>query len=347
MSTAQAVTPANVNPEKVMRYMWGYAPPLIIEAALKNKVFEVLTAGPLTVRETSRATGASERGLISIMNALVGLELLTKDDSRYALTPESAAFLVKGKSSYLGGMLGHTSTQLLPKWLDIENVVRSGKPAAHVNNPAEGPAFFEKFVADLFPFNYPAAVAGAEALGITRATAPVRVLDLAAGSGVWSIAIAQRSPKVSVAAVDWPDVLPVTRATVSRFGLSDRFSYIAGDLAEASFGDGYDIATLGHTLHSEGPERSKRLLRKTFHALEPGGTILIAEFLVDEERQKNLTGLLFDVNMLVNTAAGQTYSFGEIRALLEDAGFTNARLIPAPGPSPLIFANKPAERSRG
>lgn len=333
--------PAAVTPEKVMRYVWGYAPPLILEAAVRTGVFDTLRDGSKTASQVSEATGASLRGITSIMNALAGLELLEKNGDSFSLTPESRAFLLKDAPGYLGGMIGHISSQLIPKWLDIENIVRTGRPSATVNSPAEGSAFFEKFVSALFPFNYGAASAVAEPLGVANATGPVRVLDLAAGSGVWGIAIAQKSPHVTVTAVDWPGVLEITKKTAAQFGLANRFNYIAGDLADVNFGRGYNIATLGHILHSEGPERSKSLLRKVFHALAPGGTIVIAEFLVDPDRKANTMGLIFDVNMLVNTERGGTYTFEEIREWLGEAGFVKAGLVPAPGPSPLIFADKP------
>jgi len=339
MSTASAPSP--ITPEKIMRYAWGYAPPLIIEAAVANKVFDAINEGAATVAEVSRATGASERGLASIMNALTGLELLTKDGDTYALTPDSAMFLVSTKPSWIGGMMEHMSSQLIPKWLDIGDVVRRGQPSARVDQSADGTGFFERLVGALFPFNYPSAGVAAQALDVANATTPVKVLDLAAGSGVWGIAIAQRSPHVTVTAVDWPGVIDITRQTAAKFGLAGRFSFIAGDLADVDFGTGHNVATLGHILHSEGIERSKVLLKKTFDALAPGGTIVIAEFLVDTERRSNVMGLLFDVNMLVNTSAGGTYSFEEIRGWLEDVGFTKAGLVPAPGPSPLIFADKP------
>jgi hypothetical protein len=340
-TAAHSTVGAGVTPEKVMRYAWGYAPPLIIEAAIRNKVFDTLSHGPLTVAEVGIATGASERGLTSIMNALVGLELLTKDGSTYALAPESAAFLVTGKPAFLGAMLSHASSQMIPRWLDIAEVVRTGIPSEQVDEPVAGTAFFGKLVGALFPVNYPSAAVAAQTLDVASATGPVRVLDLAAGSGVWGIALAQRSPYVTVTAVDWPYIVDITRQTATDLGLSDRFSYVAGDLAVADFGAGHDVALLGHILHSEGAQRSQALLKKTFQAMAPGGTIVIAEFLVDAERQSNVSGLLFDVNMLVNTATGGTFSFEEIRGWLEDAGFVRAGLVPAPGPSPLIFADKP------
>jgi 3-hydroxy-5-methyl-1-naphthoate 3-O-methyltransferase len=158
---------------------------------------------------------------------------------------------------------------------------------------------------------------------------------------VWGIAMAQGSEKVSVTAVDWPEVIPVTRKTVTRFGVADRFSFVEGDLLQVDFGRGHNLATLGHILHSEGRERSRALLKKTFQALAPGGTISIAEFLVNADRTGPLNALFFAVNMLVNTDTGDTYSFEEISSWLEAAGFTDARKLDAPGPSPLILATKP------
>jgi precorrin-6B methylase 2 len=325
-----------------MQMAWGYAPPLIIEAAIRNKVFDVLDGGAKTAAEVASATGASVRGLRILMNALTGLELLTKDTAgRYSLTPESSTFLVSTKPSYLGGFARHTSTQLIPKWLALTDIVRSGKPAGGVEDEETGAAFFEQFVEDIFPMSYPSAKLLAETLALPQTTKSVKVLDLAAGSGVWGIALAQSSPQVNVTAVDWPKVLTVTQNVVKRFGLSDRFQFVAGDLSTANFGTGYDIATLGHILHSEGKQAGIALLKKTFDALAPGGTIAIAEFLVDEERATSVMGLVFAVNMLVNTTDGDTFTFNEISGWLRDAGYTDVRSVDSPGPSPLILATKP------
>ena len=150
--------------------------------------------------------------------------------------------------------------------------------------------------------------------------------------------LAQKSPQVRVTAVDWAGVLPMTRRMVERFGLTDRYRFVAGDLLEADFGNGHNIATLGHILHSEGEKRSRALLKKTFDALAPGGTIAIQEFLVNDERTGPPQGLIFAVNMLVNTDEGDTYSFEEISGWLRDAGFEKARTVDSPGPSPIFFS---------
>lgn len=331
-----------VTPERIMQFAWGYIPPLAMEAAIRNHVFDVLDSGAMTLAEVAAATGASTRGLSAVMNALVGLELLAKDDSGlYSLTPESSLFLVRSKPSFQGGIILHTSEQLLPKFLNLNQIVATGKPANHVNQESDGGEFFRQFVVDIFPMSYPATQALAASLGLSAASAPVRVLDLAAGSGVWGIALAQSSAQVQVTAVDWPAVIPVTRATVAHFGLTDRFTFVEGDLKEADFGSEHNIATLGHILHSEGKERSQTLLAKTFLSLAPGGLIAIAEFLVNADRTGPLNGLTFAINMLVNTECGDTFSFEEISAWLVEAGFINPRTIPTHGPSPLILATKP------
>jgi 2-polyprenyl-3-methyl-5-hydroxy-6-metoxy-1,4-benzoquinol methylase len=170
----------------------------------------------------------------------------------------------------------------------------------------------------------------------------VSVLDLAAGSGVWSIALAQHSPQVRVTAIDWPGIIAITQKVTARHGVADRYAFVAGDLHDADFGQGHAIAILGHILHSEGEERSQGLLRKTFDALAPGGTIAIAEILVDAERRAAVPALIFAVNMLVNSDQGDTFTFDEIRSWLHDAGFERVRTVEAPGLAPLlILATKP------
>src|SRR6202044_1747904 len=158
-----------------------FVPTLVLESAIKHRVFDVLDAGPKTIKETAAATGASERGLRTIMNVLVGLNFLAKQDGdKYSLTPESAAFLVSTKPSFQGGILRHASSQLIPKWLAINEVVATGKPTHSVNQEGDGSEFFKEFVVDIFPMSYPSAQALAQSLNLNGQ--PTSVLDLAAGS---------------------------------------------------------------------------------------------------------------------------------------------------------------------
>jgi len=322
-----------VTPERLMQFGFAYAPPLIIAAAVSNKVFDSLDSGSKTVDQISKETGASVRGLRMLVNALVGLELLKKDrHQKYSLTPESAAFLVSNKPGALAGFFRLNVTQLVSKWLQLGDVVRTGRPAQAVNQEGEGTEFFSGLVENIIPMSYATAQTLADHLQLANAKNEVRVLDLAAGSGIWGIVLAQTSPRVRVTAVDWAGMIPTTKRITQKFGVGARFKFIEGDLLEADFGKDYNVATLGHILHSEGEERSRQLLKKT---------IAIAEWLVNDERTQPLPPLMFAVQMLVNTEKGDTFSFNEIKRWLEEAGFKKVRKLDAPGPSPLVLATKP------
>lgn len=331
-----------VTPDRLMQLAWGFAPPLLIEAAVRVDLFSALVDGPRSANELAAAIGCSRRGTRVLADALVGLGLLEHRGDGFALTPESCAFLVPGKPTYQGGFFKRLTGHMVPKWLRLAEAVRTGAPVSAVNQEEVGAEFFAEFVEDLIPLSWPAAHALARHLGVPDAEGPVSVLDLACGSAVWSIAIARQCPRVRVTAVDWPAVIPTTRRVTERFGVAGQYSYVEGDLLEADFGSGHIAAVLGHILHSEGEARSRALLRKVHEALAPGGTIAIAEFLVNEERTGPLNGLIFAANMLVNTDCGDAYSAAEIGEWLEDAGFAQVRLLDAPGPSPLILATRPA-----
>src|SRR5689334_15498530 len=124
---------SNVTPERIMQMAWGYAPTLILEAAIRHRVFDELDHGPLTIGQLAKKTGASPRGLTAIANALVGLQFLSRRGERYGLTPESAAFLVSTKPTFQGALFRHQSEQIVPKWLELPKIVRTGKPATAVN----------------------------------------------------------------------------------------------------------------------------------------------------------------------------------------------------------------------
>jgi ubiquinone/menaquinone biosynthesis C-methylase UbiE len=333
-------TPA-VTPDRILQMMWGYAPPIILATAVRHRIFDVLETGPKTAAEIASLTGANERGVRPVVNALVGLQFLAKHGrDRYALTPESANFLVSGKPGYLGTMMQHVGHGLIPHWLELPDAVQHGLPVSPVNQEEQGAEFFEQLVVGLFALSHTAAQAVGKALNVGSAQRPLKILDIGAGSGVWGIGIAQQSPGSTITAVDRPNVLEVTKRFAAQHGMAEQFSYIPGDMQAVDFGTGYDVAILGHILHSEGERNSRELLKKIANALAPGGKIAIAEFLVNEERTGPPMGLFFAINMLVHTDEGDTFSFEEISRWLAEAGFTNPRKIDPGGPASVIVAQK-------
>lgn len=335
-----------LTPERLMQMAWGYAAPLMIETGVRHGIFDLLDQGPRTLDQIAQETGASRRGLTAVLNGLVGLHLLSRSGDRYGLASESAEFLVSSKPSYHGIFFRHISDQLIPTWLQLPEVVRTGEPARKIETSAESGDFFAKFVEAIFPLSFPAASKLGEHLDVSSAAEPLSILDIGAGSGVWGIALAKQSPQVRIHAVDWPQVLEVTRHVAARHGLAERLTTGEGDFFEADFGSNHHVATIGHILHSEGADRSRRLIKKVFDSLAAGGVIAIQEFLPNDERTGPPTALIFAVNMLVNTVEGDTFTFPEISSWLTEAGFTNPRLLHVPAVSPLILAEKPGTKAR-
>jgi SAM-dependent methyltransferase len=332
-------------PERLLQFTWGYAPLLIIEAAISQGVFEALNDSAMSVEALAARTGASPRGLRAILNALVGFELLEKQGDAFALTPESAAFLVPGQPGYHGGIFHHHVRQVLPRWLQLREAVATGRPAA-ARQGGSDEEHFARFVEALFAGNYGPARRLGEHLRIPSLKAPASVLDLGAGSGVWGIALAELSPQVTIHAVDYPKVLEVTRRVAARRGVASRLRTIAGDLFHADFGSGHSVAIIGHVLHSEGPGRSRELLAKTFQALAPEGTVVVCEFIPNDDRTGPPRPLIFAVNMLVHNEEGDTFTVPEMSAWLSEAGFVNIRLLDVSAASPLLLADKPPQKTK-
>jgi len=341
--TKSKTTKPPITPQRITELAWGFAYTLMLGAAVKNRFFDILDTGPKTIDDLAAAAQCSRRGTLSLVEALAAFGLLHRQRDRFALAPDSAAFLVANKPGYLGGLVEHFSAQLLDNWRQLPQVVRTGKPATMVDHEEAGAEFFSKFVEDLFHMGITAAESLAEQLTKKppKHTGQFKILDIAAGSGVWSIPIAQRIPNSHITAVDFAKVLPVTRKVAQRHDLADRLTTIEGDIQSVDFGQGFHIATLGHILHSEGQTKSRRLLKKVYDALAPGGIIAIAEFIPDDNRNGPTYPLLFSVNMLVNTENGDTFTFKQMSGWLKEIGFKKIKKISVPSPSPIVVATKP------
>src|SRR5213595_3218258 len=198
----KALKKDQVTPERLMQLGFAYAPPLIIGAAASNKVFDALATGPKTVEQVSMELAGSTRRPRSIKNALVGRELLRKTGDKYSLTPESEAFLVSNKPGTLAGFFPMNMKRLIPPWLKLDEIVRTGEPPEARNEEHPGTEFFTELVENIIPTSYGSAQALADHLKLAAAKQPIRVLDVAAGSGIWGIALAQKSPQVQVTAVE-------------------------------------------------------------------------------------------------------------------------------------------------
>ena len=329
-----------VTGEPIAESLWA---PLATQALITGTelgVFSLIAKRIRTSKDIARAAKASARGTRMLLDALVGLGYLNKKGDRYGLEPIADAFLVRGKLAYMGELV-ETIGMLHGRWDKLTESVRTGRPAAAVDVEEAGREFFPKLVSGLFSGGYNAARIAAESLSAKAKKSIKNVMDVAAGSGAWSIPFAQAIPAARVTVVDFPEVTPITRQFTQRFGVGGRYDYVEANLREADFGrNQFDLITLGHIIHSEGEKWGKKLIKKSYQALRPGGLLLIAEMVPDDKRSGPRIPLIFGLNMLLHTTEGDVFTMREYRQWLKDAGFKKVSSIQVPAPSPLILAVK-------
>ncbi|HLG14970.1 MAG TPA: methyltransferase [Blastocatellia bacterium] len=339
-ATSQPGAQEQVTPERIIQDLWAARSAQALVAGTDLDVFTHIASGKRSASEIARAARASLHGTRSLLDALAGLGYLTKDGNGYGLAPVSRRFLVRNSDAYMGAFVGETKL-VWSNWANLTEVVKSGRPVATVDTEAGGRDFFPKLVAAIFPISFGAARAAVAALPAKARKSIRSILDVAAGSAAWSLAFAQAIPDARVTVVDYREVTPIARQFAARFGLSDRYDYIEGNLRETDFGrNRYDLVILGHIIHSEGEKWGRKLIKKSARALKPGGMLLIAEMVPNDNRSGPALPLVFGLNMLLHTTDGDVFTMREYRQWLKEAGFRKVATIDAPAPSPLILATK-------
>jgi len=334
MAETNAQTPSPL--EQIMQMNFSFAPACVMTAALRLGVFSHLAAGKSTAAEIAQAAESSERGTRMLLDALAGFGLLTKSGGRYELTPHARQYLVRESEDYAGGLA--ETGKMIEAWTQLTECVRTGRPVRRVEAKEQAEEFFPMLVRTLHVVNREPARRTAEALGAGTERKGLRVLDVAAGSGVWGIAFAEADAEARVTAQDFPGVLPTTREYVRRHGLEERFDYLAGDLKEVDFGEGqYDVALLGNIVHSEGEDSSRDLFRRLRRALKDGGRVVVIDMLPNDARTGPPYQLIFALNMLVNTERGDTYTLADYTRWLNDAGFPRVETADIGSHSPAVI----------
>lgn len=327
------------DPQALLEIHFSFAPAFVLNAGVQFDVFSHIAAGNGTPAEIARAAGADERGMRMLLDALTGIHLLSKSGGRYELTPLAAEYLVRGRPNYAAAML--EGGGMVRSWSGLTEAVRTGRPAQAVEQQEVAEQFFPILISSLHVVHTHQAKRLADALGAGQSRQGLHVLDVACGSGVWGIALAEADPQARVTAQDFPKVLEFTRKYVEKAGVAKRYDYLAGDLKTTNLGeDRFDVAVLGHIVHSEGEAASRDLFRRLRAALKPAGRLVILDMIPNDERTGPPFPLFFALNMLVNTTAGDTYTFGEYRRWLSEAGFGRVETADIGTHSPAIIATR-------
>lgn len=324
-------------PEKIMQLITGGWAAAILGSGAKHGVFGALENGGDNAAGVAKKTGISPRGAQAVLDGLTGLGLLKLEGGRYSNTPEAAAFLVKGKPSYLGGM-AEVMTAALTDWAKLPDAVQSGQPTASGTVETADNPFWHILVPAIAAMSRPVAQMAAERLGVANAGA-VSWLDVGGGSGVWSGVWLSANAQATGVQLDWPAVNRIARDFVGTFGVADRFQTIDGDFHTSDFGAAkYDYAIYGHIAHQESPESNVAVFKKFRRALKPGGVLLVNDFVLNDARQGHPFAMMFPSQMLLVSKDGDAWRQADYKKWLAEAGFTSVEIVPTPGPATVIFA---------
>lgn len=312
-----------------------------LKAGIELNIFTKIAEGNKTAKDIAAACGASERGIRILCDSLTVIGFLTKQNNEYGLREDTAVFLNQHSPAYLGNAVDFLmSPVLMQGFNDLTSAVKNGGTAL-VDEGTISPdnPIWVKFACGMMPMMMLAAQMMAEKLDFPT-DKKLKVLDIAAGHGIFGITLAQRFPNAEIFALDWANVLEIAKENAKKFGVAARYHKIEGSAFDVEFGMGYDVVLLTNFLHHFDAPTNEKLLRKIRESLADGGKILTLEFVPNEDRVSPPVEAMFSLVMLSNTPNGDAYTFAELNQMFQNAGFSNNEHYPLlPLPQHLIISS--------
>lgn len=321
-AAANVPNPDAPNPGLVFEMMNAHQRTAALKAAIELDVFRAVGEGPGDVASIAKHCAASERGIRILCDFLVISGVLAKDGASYRHTPTSAVFLDPRSPASLASVANFLSNpQIHAVYENLADVVRNGRTALAGNGTVEPDnPLWVQFAKNMAPMTGPLAGPLGE-LVLDGHEGPMQVLDIAAGHGLFGIAIAKQHPEAEITALDWAAVLEVAHANACAAGVEGRYTKMPGSAFEADFGGPYDAVLLTNFLHHFDRPTCVDLLKKVHGALKPGGRAATLEFVPNEDRVSPAASAGFSMTMLTTTPSGDAYTLSELRGMYEEAGF--------------------------
>lgn len=301
----------------------GYWSTCALHAGVKLDLFSTLDSFALTAAEVALKSGTEERATGMLLDALSALGMIEKNNGIYTATSFAVKHLSRKSPDYLGHIIMHHH-HLVTGWARLDEAVSSGGAIRGAVSHGDDEIVRESFLMGMFNLANILAPRIAQTLDLSGCR---KLLDLGGGPGTYAIHFCQANPELTAVIFDLPTTRSFAENTVARFGLTDRISFEPGDFDSDPLPTGIDTAWLSHVLHSEGPASCAALLRKAVDALIPDGTLLVQEFILNDDKSGPEFPALFSLNMLLGTNGGQAYSGAELASMLIEAGLTDVERV--------------------
>ncbi|MEW6720089.1 MAG: methyltransferase dimerization domain-containing protein [Thermodesulfobacteriota bacterium] len=295
-----------------------------LHTAVKLEIFTAIGREKMDASALAMKIGGSGYGVETLLNALCGMDLLTKEKGFYANTEFSRKYLVKDSPDYTGFIILHHH-HLMDSWNRMSESVMSGEP--NRRRPATvSETERESFLMGMFNIAMELAPHYAKEIDLSGRR---RFLDFGGGPGTYAIHFCMENPGMTATVFDLPETRPFAEKTVARFGLADRIDFRAGSYTDdtVNLEKDYDVVWISHNLHGEGPEGAEKIVAHAASVLKPGGLVFIHEFILNNEKTGPLFPALFSINMLLGTPGGRAYSERELTAFLEKNGLVDVKRL--------------------
>jgi 2-polyprenyl-3-methyl-5-hydroxy-6-metoxy-1,4-benzoquinol methylase len=312
---------------------------MALKGAIELELFTHIADGAGTVPELAARAKASEKGVRVLCDFLTITGFLSKHDGAYALLPNTAFFLSKRSPAYMGSAIFFlTHEWQLSHFADLASVVRRGGTLEGEGSVEPENPIWVEFARNMAPISAIGARAVAEI--VSEPGRPMKVLDIAAGPGMYGIEVAKRNPQAQVYAQDWRMVLELSAEHARQAGAGDRYHTIPGSAFEVDLGSGYDLVLVTNFLHHFDPPTNVKLLKRLRQAMKPDSRLATVEFVPNEDRVSPAAAASFSLIMLTNTRGGDAYTFPELDGMFREAGFGQSqRHEIAPSPQTLIVTD--------
>ena len=308
--------------KQIGHILQGYQPPLVLMTANQLGIFEKLAGAPVTAKQVADALSLSVKGTERLLNALVGMEVLVKEDNRFHLPEEWQKYLTE-KGDHCMKQWIQLIYDILPVWTQLPEFVRSGNLIKSIMDMlGTDPENMRAFIDAMHD-------KGLKATEIIAREIPVgdanHMLDVGGGPGTYSLEWAKLHNHLKATVFDIPPVLEVAKDYIKRYGLENRVDTLAGDFNKDDLGSGYDLVLVANVLHMYDADLGQSLVNKAVTALEPGGRIILHGFCTNQEGTGPLPDAMFNLNIGLLTEDGSAHAVDEMTRWLEKAGVSDIR----------------------